>query len=130
MAYGEDSVKTAAIRADEGGSWKVGVEWESVLPAWFRVLSATVGPAEYAQRNRYNSQVSLRARTHQDARRGAENCDPDVTPGFAETVSPGERSIDPFILFVVFLVCRYFSRCHGLVDSLSDFFVVGVGQVN
>ena len=49
MAYGEDSVKTAAIRADEGGSWKVGVEWESVLPP-VRVLSATVGPAEYAQR--------------------------------------------------------------------------------
>ena len=36
--------------ADEGGSWEVGVDWESVLPAWFKVLSATVGPAEYAQR--------------------------------------------------------------------------------
>jgi hypothetical protein len=70
------------------------------------------------------------SKARQDARGGAENCDPDATPGFAETVSPGERSIDPFILFVVFLVCRYFSRCHGLVDGLSDFFVVGVGQVN
>jgi|HubBroStandDraft_1064217.scaffolds.fasta_scaffold78510_2 hypothetical protein len=26
--------------ADEGGSWQVGVDWEDVLPAWFRVLSA------------------------------------------------------------------------------------------
>ena len=69
-------------------------------------------------------------RAPEHARRGGENCDRDATPGLAETVSPGERSIDPFILFVVFLVCRYFSRCHGLVDGLSDFFVVGVGQVN
>jgi hypothetical protein len=36
--------------ADEGGSWQVGVDWENVLPAWFRVLSATAGPSEYAQR--------------------------------------------------------------------------------
>jgi hypothetical protein len=35
--------------ADEGGSWQVGVDWETVLPAWFRVLSATAGPSEYAQ---------------------------------------------------------------------------------
>jgi len=36
--------------ADEGGSWELGVDWESVLPAWFKVLSATAGPSEYAQR--------------------------------------------------------------------------------
>jgi len=36
--------------ADEGGSREVGVDWQSVLPACFRVLSATVRPAEYAQR--------------------------------------------------------------------------------
>lgn len=36
--------------ADEGGAWQVGVDWRNVLPAWFRVLSATVGPSEYAQR--------------------------------------------------------------------------------
>jgi hypothetical protein len=36
--------------ADEGGSWQVGVDWENVLPAWFRVLSATAGPSEYARR--------------------------------------------------------------------------------
>jgi hypothetical protein len=35
--------------ADEGGSWQVGVDWGSVLPAWFKVLSATAGPSEYAQ---------------------------------------------------------------------------------
>ncbi|HTU41044.1 MAG TPA: hypothetical protein VMF10_05010 [Candidatus Aquilonibacter sp.] len=36
--------------ADEGGSWMVGVEWRRVLPAWFRVLSATASPAEIARR--------------------------------------------------------------------------------
>jgi len=36
--------------ADEGGSWQAGVDWENVLPAWFSVLSSTVGPSEYAQR--------------------------------------------------------------------------------
>lgn len=35
--------------ADEGGSWEVGVDWENVLPAWFKVLSATASPSEYAQ---------------------------------------------------------------------------------
>jgi hypothetical protein len=35
--------------ADEGGSWQVGVDRENVLPAWFRVLSATAGPSEYAR---------------------------------------------------------------------------------
>lgn len=34
--------------ADEAGSWQVGVDWEKVLPAWFKVLSATVEPKEYA----------------------------------------------------------------------------------
>ena len=36
--------------ADEGGSWQVGVDWERVLPPWFRVLSATASPEEYAER--------------------------------------------------------------------------------
>ncbi len=30
--------------ADEAGSWQVGVDWNKVLPSWFRVLSATAGP--------------------------------------------------------------------------------------
>lgn len=36
--------------ADEGGSWQVGVDWARVLPAWFKVLSATAGPEEFAAR--------------------------------------------------------------------------------
>jgi hypothetical protein len=36
--------------ADEGGSWQVGVDWAKVLPVWFKVLSATAGPEEYAER--------------------------------------------------------------------------------
>jgi hypothetical protein len=36
--------------ADEGGSWQVGVDWDRVLPPWFRVLSATAAPEEYAER--------------------------------------------------------------------------------
>ncbi len=36
--------------ADEAGAWQVGVDWERVLPPWFKVLSATTGPEEYAQR--------------------------------------------------------------------------------
>jgi hypothetical protein len=36
--------------ADEGGSWEIGVDWETVLPAWFRVLSLATGPSEYSQR--------------------------------------------------------------------------------
>ena len=36
--------------ADEGGSWQVGVDWARVLPVWFRVLSATAEPEEYAER--------------------------------------------------------------------------------
>jgi len=36
--------------ADEGGSYEVGVDWEGVLPHWFRVLAATASPEEYAER--------------------------------------------------------------------------------
>jgi hypothetical protein len=36
--------------ADEGGSWQVGVDWARVLPVWFKVLSATAEPAEFAER--------------------------------------------------------------------------------
>jgi hypothetical protein len=39
------------------------------------------------------------------------------------------RSIDPLILFVVFLARIYFSLRHSLVGGLSDFFVVGVAQI-
>jgi hypothetical protein len=36
--------------ADEAGAWQVGVDWEKVLPSWFKVLSATAGPQEYGER--------------------------------------------------------------------------------
>ena len=36
--------------ADEAGSWQVGVDWNKVLRPWFRVLSATTEPEEYAER--------------------------------------------------------------------------------
>jgi hypothetical protein len=36
--------------ADEGGSWQVGVDWARVLPAWFKVLSVTAGPEDFARR--------------------------------------------------------------------------------
>ena len=36
--------------ADEGGSWQVGVDWAKVLPVWFKVLSATAEPEDYAER--------------------------------------------------------------------------------
>jgi hypothetical protein len=36
--------------ADEGGSWQVGVDWARVLPFWFKVLSVTAEPEEYAER--------------------------------------------------------------------------------
>jgi hypothetical protein len=35
--------------ADEGGAWQVGVDWPKVLPVYFRCLSSTAAPDEYAQ---------------------------------------------------------------------------------
>lgn len=35
--------------ADEGGSWQVGVDWEDVLPSYFKVLSELAAPKEYAE---------------------------------------------------------------------------------
>jgi hypothetical protein len=34
--------------ADEGGSWQVGVDWRKVFPAWFRCLSKSAEPSEFA----------------------------------------------------------------------------------
>jgi len=36
--------------ADEAGAWQVCVDWRKVLPVWFRCLSATTEPEEYARR--------------------------------------------------------------------------------
>lgn len=35
--------------ADEGGSWQVGVDWRTVLPAYFQSLAATSEPKEFAE---------------------------------------------------------------------------------
>ena len=35
--------------ADEAGAWQVGVEWDEVLPCYFKVLAAVAQPSEYAQ---------------------------------------------------------------------------------
>jgi hypothetical protein len=31
-------------------TWQFGEDWEEILPPWFRILSATVAPGEYAER--------------------------------------------------------------------------------
>jgi hypothetical protein len=46
----DDADDRMVFFADEGGSWMVGIDWKQVLPAWFRVLSITADPAEYARR--------------------------------------------------------------------------------
>ncbi len=35
--------------ADEAGAWQVGVEWDEVLPCYFKVLAAVAQPSEYAE---------------------------------------------------------------------------------
>ncbi|MDJ0594948.1 MAG: hypothetical protein QNJ72_34055 [Pleurocapsa sp. MO_226.B13] len=35
--------------ADEGGAWQVRVEWDEVLPCYFKVLAAVAQPSEYAE---------------------------------------------------------------------------------
>jgi hypothetical protein len=41
---------TSCSSLTKGAHGRVGVDWENVLPAWSKVLSATAGPSEYAQR--------------------------------------------------------------------------------
>ena len=36
--------------ADEAGSWQVGVDWDRVLPPWFKALAVTVTADEYRKR--------------------------------------------------------------------------------
>lgn len=50
LSYIDECNDDVIFFADEGGSWQVGVDWERVLPHWFRVLSATAAPEEYAER--------------------------------------------------------------------------------
>jgi hypothetical protein len=35
--------------ADEGGSWKVGVDWRTALPAYFRCVAETASAEEFAR---------------------------------------------------------------------------------
>ena len=46
----DDADDRMVFFADEGGSWMVGIDWNQVLPACFRVLAATADPAKYARR--------------------------------------------------------------------------------
>ena len=74
---------------DEGGSWQVGVDWENVLPAWFRVLSATVGFRVRAE-DYYTSQTSLPVWADKDARSGAQGRDAGATAGSGGTLRRGD----------------------------------------
>lgn len=38
------------VFAEESGSWMIGVDWKTVLPAWFRALVVTADPALYISR--------------------------------------------------------------------------------
>jgi hypothetical protein len=40
---------TIIFFADEAGSWQVGCDWRSILPAWFKCLAVTAGPDDYAE---------------------------------------------------------------------------------
>jgi len=35
--------------ADEAGSWQVGVDWDKILPVWFRCLSETANSDEFSK---------------------------------------------------------------------------------
>jgi hypothetical protein len=46
----DECVGDVIFFADQAGSGQVGVDWNNILSSWFRVLSATAGPEEYAER--------------------------------------------------------------------------------
>ena len=48
LAQIDDGGDEIIFFADEAGSWQVGVNWETVMPAWFRTLAATSSADEYA----------------------------------------------------------------------------------
>lgn len=45
MAHGDPEM---LFFADEGGSWLLGVDWDEVLPAYFRTLTASADPEAYS----------------------------------------------------------------------------------
>ena len=66
-------------------TWEVGVDWENVLPAWFKVLSATAGPSEYAQGIATVLKRHYKHGRIKDVRSCAQDCDAGATPGSAGT---------------------------------------------
>jgi peptidyl-tRNA hydrolase len=50
LDYIDNGNKDILFFADEGGSWALGIEWEKVLPAWFKALAAVATADEYARR--------------------------------------------------------------------------------
>ena len=46
LDLGDDDI---VFFADEGGSWQIGIDWDKVLPAWFKCLAKTAKPAEFAK---------------------------------------------------------------------------------
>jgi hypothetical protein len=50
LDHSDECLDDVIFFADEAGSWQVGVDWDKVLPPWFRVLSAKADPEEYAER--------------------------------------------------------------------------------
>ena len=73
--------------ADEGGSWQVGVDWARVLPVWFKVLSATAEPEEYAGRITDHAFPPLQPRPRQDACPRSPNSHPGQRKALAEVKS-------------------------------------------
>ena len=43
------AIDDVVLFADEGGSLQVGVDWDTILPSWLKVLAATATPEEYAR---------------------------------------------------------------------------------
>ncbi len=50
LRYIDEGHDNVIFFADEGGAWAVSVDWRRVMPAWFRCLSMTATPEEYASR--------------------------------------------------------------------------------
>jgi predicted nucleic acid-binding protein len=49
--------------ADEGGAWQVGIDWRTVLPAWFKVVEAMRLP-DFLNRDPADELIVATARVH------------------------------------------------------------------
>ncbi len=83
--------------ADESGSWQVRVDWPKVLPVWFKVLSATAEPEEYAERStallsapqgprRGRGQLGLESRKVESARKGRRQRPGSARRGYRDRI--------------------------------------------